>query len=73
MIFAASAVRLCGQCALLLGWRPAEFWTATPAELASIFELMMPHNDLPPDARVLQTLMERFPDTPTEVTNGRGN
>ena len=33
----ASARALAGQTALLLGWRPAEFWAATPAELAAIF------------------------------------
>jgi hypothetical protein len=35
--FAAAARALAGQTALLLGWRPPEFWTATPAELAAIF------------------------------------
>lgn len=33
--FGASALRLSGLAARLLGWRPAEFWAATPAELAS--------------------------------------
>lgn len=35
--FAESARELVGQTALLLGWRPSEFWAATPAELAAIF------------------------------------
>lgn len=35
--FADQAGRLAGQVALLLGWRPAEFWQATPAELGAIF------------------------------------
>ena len=35
--FAESARELAGQTALLLGWRPPEFWAATPAELAAIF------------------------------------
>ena len=35
--FADSTRQLAGQTALLLGWRPREFWTATPAELAAIF------------------------------------
>ena len=34
---AESARVLAGQTALLLGWRPPEFWAATPAELAAIF------------------------------------
>ena len=35
--FSESARELAGQTALLLGWRPPEFWAATPAELAAIF------------------------------------
>jgi hypothetical protein len=35
--FADAARQLAGQSALLLGWRPHEFWSATPAELAAIF------------------------------------
>jgi hypothetical protein len=35
--FAQSARELAGQTALLLGWRPSEFWSATPAELGAIF------------------------------------
>ena len=35
--FAATARTLAGQTALLLGWRPPEFWAATPAELTAIF------------------------------------
>jgi hypothetical protein len=34
MTFAETAARLAGIAARLLGWRPAEFWSATPAELA---------------------------------------
>lgn len=34
--FADNAARIFGQCALLLGWRPDEFWAATPAEVAAI-------------------------------------
>ncbi|WP_066560529.1 phage tail assembly chaperone [Croceicoccus bisphenolivorans] len=36
--FADSAARLSGQCALMLGWRPDEFWAATPAEVSAIIE-----------------------------------
>lgn len=35
MGFGVAAVRLAGLAARLLGWRPAEFWAATPAELAA--------------------------------------
>jgi hypothetical protein len=34
--FGAGARRLSALAARLLGWRPAEFWAATPAELAAI-------------------------------------
>jgi hypothetical protein len=34
--FGASALRLCAFAARAFGWRPAEFWAATPAELAAI-------------------------------------
>ena len=33
--FGAGALRLSGLAARLLGWRPHEFWAATPAELAA--------------------------------------
>ena len=34
--FGASALRLCAIAARALGWRPADFWNATPAELMAI-------------------------------------
>ena len=34
--FAEAAGRLAGIAGWLLGWRPDEFWRATPAELASV-------------------------------------
>lgn len=36
--FADTARRLSGTAARVLGWRPGEFWAATPAELAAVFE-----------------------------------
>ena len=33
--FAAAALRLYALAARLLGWRPADFWAATPAELVA--------------------------------------
>jgi hypothetical protein len=35
--FAAGAARLAGVIPSLLGWKPDDFWNATPAELAAIF------------------------------------
>lgn len=37
MTFAECAARLAGLVPRLLGWRPGDFWNATPAELAAIF------------------------------------
>jgi Phage tail assembly chaperone protein, TAC len=62
MNFADTAIQLCGQCALSLGWRPAEFWSATPAELACVLNALEALAEVPPDASDLQTLMELFPD-----------
>ena len=35
MMFADAVLALCGIAARVLGWRPGEFWSATPAELAA--------------------------------------
>jgi hypothetical protein len=35
-LFAGAALKLAGMAGLLLGWRPGEFWAATPAELAAV-------------------------------------
>jgi uncharacterized phage protein (TIGR02216 family) len=37
-VFRDAAVRLAGLAGALLGWRPDEFWRATPAELAAVLE-----------------------------------
>lgn len=36
LLVSEAARRLAGQAALLLGWRPDEFWRATPDELATV-------------------------------------
>jgi len=41
--FGPGALRLSGLAAQLLGWRPAEFWAATPVELAAILSPALPH------------------------------
>ena len=60
--FAAAARLLAGQTALLLGWRPPEFWTATPAELAAIFAVQA--DIVPPSLsrEHLTTMLERESD-----------
>jgi uncharacterized phage protein (TIGR02216 family) len=40
--FAAAAVRLCGVAGIALGWRPEDFWRATPAELGTMLGLFIP-------------------------------
>lgn len=38
--FAGAAARLAGLAGLLFGWRPGEFWDATPAELSVVAAAM---------------------------------
>ncbi len=57
--FGARATMLCGLAARVLGWRPGEFWAATPAELAAIFR---DENVEPVAGEELAALMARFPD-----------
>lgn len=56
--FGPGANRLAGLAARLLGWRPHEFWRATPAELAAI---LSPSPDMaqPFGRNDLNRLMER--------------
>ena len=56
-----TAVRLCGVAATLLGWRPREFWEATPAELAAALGQVAPDVDAP-ERDVIEALKRRFPD-----------
>jgi len=60
-MFGEAAARLCGAAALLLGWRPAEFWEATPAELATALDLSGHAGDAP-DLGTIEELRRRFPD-----------
>ena len=64
--FGEAAARLCGAASLLLGWRPYEFWDATPAELALALggPELCPDG---PDTATIERLRSRFPDD-TKVT-----
>jgi uncharacterized phage protein (TIGR02216 family) len=59
--FAESAAKLAGPTGLLLGWRPDDFWNATPAELATILAAASTEADAV-DGQMLNQLMEIFPD-----------
>jgi hypothetical protein len=39
-VFSDAARRLAGMAGALLGWRPDEFWSATPDELAAVLEAL---------------------------------
>ena len=43
--FAASAARLAGRAGAVFGWRPYEFWAATPAELGALVAAMRGDGD----------------------------
>lgn len=65
MSFAQSARRLSGQAGLLLGWRPDEFWAATPDELATALAPLseaLGAGEPALDRARLEQLMERHPD-----------
>lgn len=58
--FADTATRWCGLSAQVLGWRPGEFWAATPAEL--VMALSAPANPAcpaPPTRETIARMMER--------------
>ncbi|MEA3050018.1 MAG: hypothetical protein QOG84_1854 [Sphingomonadales bacterium] len=60
--FAEAASRLAGAAALLLGWRPDEFWSATPAELAAVLAAANGQTAAGLDQAELERLMEADPD-----------
>jgi hypothetical protein len=61
--FATSAARLAGVAGALLGWRPADFWAATPAELEAVLAALAgPQAATPPSPTTIASLKERFPD-----------
>lgn len=71
--FANAAARLAGLAGAVLGWRPDEFWRATPEELAGVLDALMQCGAdggggafgaamPPPDAADIARLMEQYPD-----------
>lgn len=63
MRFAESAAQLAGLAGALLGWRPAEFWSATPAELAHVIAALGEGSEtVPADRDKMLAMQEMFPD-----------
>lgn len=63
MTWAEVAARLAGFAGAVLGWRPDEFWQATPAELAVVVRALGGDEAISPPARdEIAALMEAFPD-----------
>ena len=62
MTFAEGAGRLAGVAGALLGWRPDEFWRATPAEVAAVFEALAGDGAAGANGEELARLMGLFPD-----------
>jgi uncharacterized phage protein (TIGR02216 family) len=62
-VFSDAAGRLAGMAGALLGWRPDEFWRATPAELAAVLAALTGGGGpAPVTSGELARLKERFPD-----------
>lgn len=68
MSFTQAARRLAGQAGLLLGWRPDDFWHATPDELDTAFSALVEASGVgsgggaPVDRAALARLEEMYPD-----------
>jgi uncharacterized phage protein (TIGR02216 family) len=61
MTFGDAALRATRVAAALLGWRPDEFWAATPADLRNALGIDVAGDDAA-DRAQLARLMEAFPD-----------
>jgi uncharacterized phage protein (TIGR02216 family) len=60
--FSESAARLAGLAGVLLGWRPDEFWRATPAELGAVLGAAAVQDGDAASREDVERLMQRFPD-----------
>ena len=61
-MFSDGARRLAGLAGALLGWRPDEYWSATPAELAAVLGALAGEAGVSASAEDLARLTEMFPD-----------
>ena len=60
--FLVAARRAARVAAALLGWRPDEFWAATPEDMRNALGLDEAGDEAPATGAMLQKLMEAFPD-----------
>lgn len=61
--FGPAALVLAGVTARALGWRPDDFWAATPADVAAALAAWRDEDDAAGVARTdLAAMMEQFPD-----------
>ena len=60
--FGLAAARLSGFAALVLGWSPDVFWSATPTELMSVVAALAGDAPVALDGTGMAALMRRFPD-----------
>ncbi len=61
-MFSEAAGRLAGLAGAVLGWRPDEFWGATPVELAAVLIALVGEQAAAATRDDLARLMEIFPD-----------
>ena len=61
-MFSDAAALLAGPVGALLGWRPDDFWNATPAELVAVIAALVGDAPQPVSADDLARLKEMFPD-----------
>ena len=61
-MFSDAAGRLAGLAGAVLGWRPDEFWAATPSELAGVLAALCGGQEPAAGAVDLDRLKEMFPD-----------
>ena len=61
-MFSDAAAQLAGLAGAILGWRPDEFWRATPAELAGVLGAIAGDDGAVASSDDLKRLMEMFPD-----------
>ncbi len=58
-----AAIKLAGVMARVAGWRPGEFWAATPADVRTVLAGWAEADSTAClDSAALAAMMERFPD-----------